>query len=393
MTDSRPIVCLNSGSSSLKFALYDLGKKEERWLAQGAVERIGFEDGQISIRVKGGDGPVEHIGRFPDHASAVARSFALLEQANLGKPQAAGHRVVHGGPDHTVPEKVDGHLLDVLHELIPFAPLHLPSAIRVIENIAHRFPDLPQVACYDTAFHRRMPELAQRFPLPARYWEEGIMRYGFHGLSYEYILEALGSAGRGKVVIAHLGNGASMAAVKAGKPMDTTMGFTPAGGFMMGTRSGDLDPGILVHLMKEKGYDAERIDQLVNRESGLLGVSGLSPDMRTLLEQKESNSAASLAVEMFCYHVRKSIGSFSAVLGGLDILVFTGGIGERAALVRETVCANLDYLGIRIDRTLNEHHAGTISTEDSSCCVRVIPTNEDLMIARHTYAVCFGPIS
>jgi acetate kinase len=288
-----------------------------------------------------------------------------------------------------VPEKVDGHLLEVLRELIPFAPLHLPSAIRVIEDIAKHFPDLPQVACYDTAFHRRMPELAQRFPLPARYWEEGIMRYGFHGLSYEYILEALGSVAQGKVVIAHLGNGASMAAVKGGKPMDTTMGFTPAGGFLMGTRSGDLDPGVLVHLMQEKGYDAERIDQLVNHESGLLGVSGFTPDMKTLLEQKESNPAASLAVEMFCYHVRKAIGSFSAVLGGLDTLVFTGGIGERAAPVRERICTNLDYLGVRIDRTRNRRHADTISTADSSCCVRVIPTNEDLMIARHTYAVCF----
>jgi len=352
------------------------------------VERIGLDEGRIQLRVSSEDAPVECEGQFPDHGTAVTRSFALLEEANVGRPQAVGHRVVHGGSEHTAPERVDSHLLGVLRELIPFAPLHLPSAIRVIEDIQSRFPDLPQVACYDTAFHRRMPELAQRFALPARYWEEGVLRYGFHGLSYEYILKILGSASDGRVVIAHLGNGASMAAVARGKPLDTTMGFTPTGGFMMGTRSGDLDPGILLHLMKEKGYDAERIERLVNHESGLLGVSGISSDMRTLLEQRESHPVANLAVEMFCYQARKSIGSLSAVLGGLDTLVCTVGIGERASPVREVICTNLEYLGIRIDPSLNQKHADTISTDDSSCAVRVIPTNEDLMIARHTHDVC-----
>jgi len=389
MSGLRSVLCMNSGSSSLKFALYELSEGE-RFLAHGAVERIGLADGRISIRTVGEDRPVERKEEFPDHQTAVRRSFALLEQAAVAKPQAVGHRVVHGGLEHTVPEKVDGRLLRDLRALIPFAPLHLPSAIAVIEDVAERFPDLPQVACYDTAFHRQMPEVAQRFALPGACWDEGIRRYGFHGLSYEYIVSVLGSAASERVIIAHLGNGASMAAVKGGKPMDTTMGFTPTGGFMMGTRSGDLDPGVLVHLMQEKAYDGKRIDQLVNHESGLLGVSGLSPDMRTLLEQKDTSPSAALSVEMFCYQVRKAIGALSAVLGGVDILVFTGGIGERAAPVRDGICANLGYLGVRIDDKLNRQNADTISAPGSSCSVRVIPTNEDLMIARHTQDVCFS---
>lgn len=387
--NSRAILCMNSGSSSLKFSLYGVSDKKEQLLAEGAVERVGLDQGRISLRAARADRRVEREQRVPDHEAAVRQSFALLEEADAPRPRAIGHRVVHGGSEHTAPERVDEHLLGVLRELIPFAPLHMPSAIRVIEKIAERFPELPQVACYDTAFHRRMPELAQRFPLPAQYWREGIMRYGFHGLSYEYIVQALGPAREGRVVIAHLGNGASMAAVKAGMPLDTTMGFTPAGGFMMGTRSGDLDPGILVHLLNEKGYDAQRLDRLVNQESGLLGVSGVSPDMKTLLAQREKNPVVNFAVEMFCYQIRKTIGGLSAVLGGLDTLVFTGGIGERAAPVREEICSGLEYLGLCVDASLNRRHADTISTPDSACAVRVIPTNEDLIIARHTYRVCF----
>jgi len=387
MTGSQAILCMNSGSSSLKFSVYDLSEIGERLIAEGAVERIGVEAGRISIRVSGDDEPIEQEGEFPDHQTAVTASFALLEQMNVATPQAVGHRVVHGGSEHITPEKVDGRLLEALRELIPFAPLHLPNAIRVIEHVAERFPALQQVACYDTAFHRHIPEVAQRFALPAAYWEQGIKRYGFHGLSYEYIMNALGPTATGRVIIAHLGNGASMAAVKAGQPLDTTMGFTPAGGFMMGSRSGDLDPGILVHLMTENKFDARHIDRLVNHESGLLGVSGLSPDMRTLLEQSEANADARLAVQMFCYQARKYVGALSAVLGGLDTLVFTGGMGERAAPVRETICRDLGYLGIQIDHVRNDLNADVISTRDSVCCVRVIPTNEDLMIARHTWAL------
>ena len=221
-------------------------------------------------------------------------------------PEAVGHRVVHGGPEHTAPERVEAPLLAELRRLVPFAPLHLPSAIQGIEAVAARFPGLPQVACFDTAFHRRMPEVAQRFPLARDLWHEGVRRYGFHGLSYEYIVATLGAAAQGRLVIAHLGNGASLAAVLNGQPLDTTMGFTPTGGVMMGTRSGDLDPGVLIHLMHAKGYNADQLDELVNHQAGLLGVSGLSPDMKTLLEQREREPHAAQAVELFCYQLRKS---------------------------------------------------------------------------------------
>jgi acetate kinase len=378
------ILCMNSGSSSLKFALYRVDEEQESLLAQGAVERIGLEEGLLWVGATKAKSPHEVHRHFPQHKAAVHETFGALERLHLPTPDAVGHRVVHGGPHHSAPARVDPKLLQTLRGLIPFAPLHLPSEILCIEAVAERLPQLIQVACFDTAFHRRMPELAQRFPLPRHLWDEGLRRYGFHGLSYEYIVETLGDAARGRVIIAHLGNGASMAAVRDGQPLDTTMGFTPAGGFMMGTRSGDLDPGIIIHLMNEKGYDCQRIDDLVNREAGLLGVSGTSPDMKTLLEQRERKPHAEQAIWMFCYQLRKQIGSFAAALGGLDTLVFTGGIGERAAPVRWSVCQGLEHLGIRVDSQRNETHADVISLPDSACVVRVIPTNEDLIIARHT---------
>lgn len=268
MTTTQVILCLNSGSSSLKFALYLLGDEEERLLAEGAVERVGLQDGHLWIR--GADKQVltEAHSDFPDHQAAVSVTFTALEQLHLPQPSAVGHRLVHGGPDHVAPERVTPPLLASLSRLVAFAPLHLPSEIQGIKAVAARFPSLPQVACFDTAFHRRLPELAQRFPLPRSLWDEGVRRYGFHGLSYEYIVGKLGTAAHGRAIIAHLGNGASMAAVRDGQPLDTTMGFTPTGGFMMGTRSGDVDPGILLHLMNEKHYDAPQIEQMVNHEAG-----------------------------------------------------------------------------------------------------------------------------
>jgi acetate kinase len=258
-----------------------------------------------------------------------------------------------------------------------------------MEAVTARFPDLPQVACFDTAFHRRMPEVAQRLPLPRDLWQEGIRRYGFHGLSYEYIMATLSAAAQGRLIIAHLGNGASLAAVHRGQPVDTSMGLTPTGGIMMGTRSGDLDPGVLLHLMRAKDYDAGQLDELVNYQSGLLGVSSISPDMKTLLEQRGHEPHAAQAVDLFCYQLRKYIGALTAVLGGLDTLVFTGGIGERAAPVRWETCRGLRYLGIDLDAHQNALHAEVISTPQSACTVRVIPTNEDLMIARHTRTLLF----
>jgi len=281
-------------------------------------------------------------------------------------------------------------VLEALRALTPYAPLHIPGAIKAIEAVAANFPEVAQVACFDTAFHSQMPQVARRFALPQTLWDDGIRRYGFHGISYEYITERIGDQANGRVIVAHLGNGASMAAIRGGKSIDTTMGFTPTGGFMMGTRCGDIDPGVLLHLLSQRGYDAHSLDELVNHKSGLFGVSGVSADMKTLEAERGTNPDCAVAIEMFCYQVGKEIGALSAALGGLDLLVFTGGIGEHSSLVRFEVCRALGHLGIEIEQALNDSHADTISGAGSRCIVRVIPTDEDLMIARHTNRLVFG---
>jgi acetate kinase len=387
---TRTILCLNGGSSSLKVALYDVSERAERKRARGAVERIGTKDARCWIRDAEGHPLKEAGARFANHSEAVHAIFDALEELNFPKPAAAGHRLVHGGPSHTAPERIHPALLKALHELIPYAPLHLPCELGIIDAVVSRFPALPQVACFDTAFHRAMPEIAQRFPLPRRFWEEGLRRYGFHGLSYEFILSERKETAHGRTIIAHLGNGASMAAVRDGAPVDTTMGFTPAGGFMMGTRSGDLDPGVLVYLMREKKLSSDEIDRLVNYESGLLGVSGLTSDMKALLERSADTPEAAQAVELFCHQLRKTIGALAAALGGLDTLVFTGGIGERAAPVRWKACQGLEHLGVHLDAERNDAHEERVSTPEAPCTVRVIATDEDRIIARHTRRVVFG---
>jgi acetate kinase len=306
----------------------------------------------------------------------------------LGEPSfvAVGHRVVHGGRDFVSPTRIDAGVLDVLRRLEPLAPLHLPPQIAAIEAVSARGPDLLQVACFDTAFHRRMPEVAQRFPLPEWAWDAGICRFGFHGLSYEHAVDVLGDD-CGRVVIAHLGHGASMAAVHDGAPIDTTMAFTPAAGLMMGTRTGDLDPGVVVHLMRERGMSADDVDDLVNHESGLLGVSGTTGDMRELLDARRADPRAARAVGMFCRTARKTIGALAAALGGLDQLVFTGGIGEHAAPVRAEICDGLEHLGIRIDPGRNAAAAPVISAGGANCTVRIIPADEDRVIAHHTASI------
>jgi acetate kinase len=364
------------------------GGVEEMLVATGAIEGIGQPQGRLWLRSNEGEGHylAAQEGKFPDNRAASHAFFDALGGSGLPPPSAAGHRIVHGGRDYADASIINARLLQALRELVPLAPLHLPGEILCIETVAERFPGLPQAACFDTAFHRRMPEMARRFPLPRHFYEEGILRYGFHGLSYEYILEAIGPQRMGRLVIAHLGNGASMAAVKDGNPLDTTMGFSPAGGFMMGTRSGDLDPGILIYLMSEKGFSRGNIERLVNKESGLLGVSGISSDMKALLEKRESEPAAAQAIDMFCYHLAKSIGALAAALGGLDMLVFTGGIGEHAAPVRQDTCERLAHLGVRLDQRRNsDKNPGIISSNESACLVRVVPTNEDLVIARKTH--------
>ena len=382
----REILCLNGGSSSLKFALYRMSDEAQARLASGAVERLGLPDGRFRFRGPEGDVSADVRAEFRDHRDAVRHVFDVLDKRGFATPAAVGHRLVHGGPDHAAPQRIDSALLTALRQLIPLAPLHLPSELAVIDAVADRFPDLPQVACFDTAFHRSMPRLAQRLPLPRALWSEALRRYGFHGLSYEYVVGVLGPAARGRTIIAHLGNGASLVAVRDGRPMDTTMGLTPIGGVVMGTRTGDLDPGVLLYLMREIGYDARRLERLVDTESGLLGISGITSDMKTLLAQRETDPGAADAVATFCYSIRKHIGALAAVLGGLDTLVFTGGIGERAAPVRWEICHGLQHLGVRLDPRQNAGDATTISMPDSGCTVRVIPTNEDLMIARHTWA-------
>jgi acetate kinase len=378
------ILCINSGSSSIKFAFYRIREAEEL-LAQGAVERIGLPGGWLWLKDRRGNRIVDRHADYGDHNGAVKAMFATaMEEHHLPVPDGVGHRLVHGGPDHMAPEIVTPRLMLILRSLIALAPLHLPGEIKGIDAVTGHFPGIRQVACFDTAFHRRLPEVARRLPIERNLWHAGIHRYGFHGLSYEYIRETLGHDIKERVIIAHLGNGASMAALKNGRPQDTTMGFSALGGLMMGTRPGDLDPGILLYLMDEKGYDARHLEKLLDQRSGLLGVSGISSDMKTLLEQRADEPHAAQAIELFCYSARKSAGALAAVLGGLDMLVFTGGIGERAAPVRWMICRGLGYLGVHLDPGRNDAHADTISTDQSPCKVRVIPTNEDLMIARHT---------
>jgi acetate kinase len=379
------ILSLNGGSSSLKFAVYRLREEREERIFSGAVEAIGESSGKAWLR--GEDKALqEESGKFPDHTAAIKKMFAALREQGVEKLAAAGHRIVHGGPKFTAPQLIDEKLKIELKALIPFAPLHLPSQLAMIETVATHFPDLPQVACFDTAFHSRMPEVAQRFALPQKLWEQGIRRYGFHGLSYEYVVSKLGQELGRRAIIAHLGNGASMVALKDGLPVDTSMGLTPTGGFMMGTRSGDLDPGVLIHLLKE-GYSADRLEELVDHKAGLLGVSGQISDMKALLEKSQTNSAVRMAVQMFAYQVRKFIGAYAAVLNGLDTLVFTGGIGERAGEVRADICLGLEYLGVALDAAANGRNAEVISRPGTKCTILVVPTDEDLMIVRHTRAI------
>jgi acetate kinase len=384
---TRVVLSINSGSSSLKFALHQFAEEKTSRIAEGAIDRIDDTAGRLRLRHQGG--AVEREAGYASQASAIEAILAEFPRLGLTTPNAVGHRIVHGGPRFSAPERITPEVLAALRALTPYAPLHIPGAIKAIEAVAANFPDIPQVACFDTAFHWQMPEIARRFALPQSLWHDGIRRYGFHGISYEYIAERIGDQANGRVIVAHLGNGASMVAIRDGKSIDTTMGFTPTGGFMMGTRCGDLDPGVILHLLSQRGYDARSLDELVNHKSGLLGVSGVSADMKTLEAKRDTNPNCVVAIEMFCYQVRKEIGALSAALGGLDLLVFTGGIGEHSTLVRFEVCRALGHLGIEIEQALNDSHADTISATNSPCVVRVIPTDEDLMIARHTNRLVF----
>jgi acetate kinase len=305
--------------------------------------------------------------------------------------EAVGHRLVYGGLEHEAPARVTDGLMKSLGALVKFDPLHLPDALAAVRDVAAALPGVPQVVCFDTAFHHRMPAVAQRLPLPLELWSEGVRRYGFHGLSYESIVRALGPTGvRGRMIVAHLGSGASAAAIRDGKPVDTTMGFSPLGGLMMGTRPGDLDPGALLYLLRDGRYTIAELDDVLTHRSGLLGVSQTSADMRTLLEHRADDSRAANAVELFVYQATKQIGALVAALGGLDTMVFTGGIGERSAPIRWEIAAGLRHLGIELDPARNAASAAVISVDGSHVTARMLPAQENRMIVRHAFATLFA---
>lgn len=380
------ILTINGGSSSIKFALFQVNNSLKRVLG-GAIERIG--QAEATLRVKGED-EADNFSRpvnAPDHATAVNDLMDWIEE-RIGRKAltAVGHRVVHGGPKYSEPQKITPEMIAELHDLSPFDPEHLPEEIQLTEAFDRRFPELTQVACFDTAFHHDMPCVAQLLPIPRKYYEEGVRRYGFHGLSYAYLIGELArlegsQSAKGRVVLAHLGSGASLAAVLDGKPFDTSMGFTPAAGIPMSTRSGDLDPGLVWYLSRTEKLGAKQFNEMVNFRSGLLGVSERSPDMHVLLEHEKDDKKAADAVALFCYEVKKRIGSFAAALGGLDTLVFAGGIGENAPVVRARICEGLGFLGIELEQKRNSANDGLISPEGSRVAVRVIHTNEEIMIA------------
>ncbi len=382
------ILTINGGSSSIKFALFEVGDSMRRIL-KGRIERIGLPDATFVVesREKAADSFSRPV-TAPDHSVAVGALMDWIEERiGAGQLTAVGHRVVHGGPKYSEPQRITPELVEELRQLSPFDPEHLPEEIRLTEACHRRFPDLPQVACFDTAFHRDLPRVAQLLAIPRRYEAQGVRRYGFHGLSYAFLMEELarvaGSAkARGRIILAHLGNGASLAAVHGGKPVDTSMGFTPAAGVPMSTRSGDLDPGLVWYLARTERIDAKRFNEMVNSQSGLLGVSETSSDMRDLLEHEAGDVRAAEAVALFCYQVKKWIGAFAAALGGLDTLVFAGGIGENVPVVRARISDGLGFLGIELDQKRNAGNAGVISTETGPVTVRVIPTDEELMIAK-----------
>jgi len=384
------LLTINTGSSSLKAALYHFSAEAEERELGAEVERIGYPDARLHVEDTDGRSLFNRQDNLPDHAAALHAFLDWLQGRGDGaSPDAVGHRVVHGGSRYSEPQLIDDGVVAALRDLIPIDPDHMPQAIEAIEATRRVYPAVPQVACFDTAFHRHMPRVARQYALPRELEQAGVIRYGFHGLSYEYVMGELQrldpAAAGGRVVIAHLGNGASMAAVRAGRGIDTTMGFTPTGGLVMGTRTGDLDPGVLLYLLQERRMSPADLSALVNKEAGMRGVSGTSGDMQDLLGKEASDPRAAEAIALFCYTAKKYLGALVAALGGLDALVFTGGIGEHAAPVRERVCADLGFLGIDVDPARNRANAPVISRDGAPVVVRVVHTNEDLMIARHTY--------
>jgi acetate kinase len=385
-SNKQYVLAINAGSSSIKFALYQVSDPPKR-LLEGKIDRIGLARTNLTFKDS-----IENQQSHQDIAASDHKTAAyslidwLAGRIDMKMISAIGHRIVHG-MQYSEPAKITKELLQDLRRIKQYDPEHLPRGIELIEVFRKRKPKLLQVACFDTAFHRTMPRVAKLLPIPRRFDKAGIQRYGFHGLSYTYLMEELTrlageKAAKGRVILAHLGNGASITAVKDGQSIDTSMGLTPAGGLPMSTRAGDLDPGVAWFLMRTKKLTPKQFNNLINKKSGLLGVSEISPDMRDLLEQQASDPRAAEAVELFCYQTRKWIGAFSAALGGLDTLVFSGGIGENAGEVRARICKGLEFLGIELDDAANNANAEVISSAAGKVAVRVIRTDEELMIAR-----------
>jgi acetate kinase len=395
---SAHFLTINAGSSSIKFALFEASDKPVRRLS-GNLERIGQPNAAITWRSQNDSAPKRESISAANGEAAIEPLVKWLD-SHLGLPAitAIGHRVVHGGPNFAQPIRVTPETIAELKRLSPLDPKHLPAEIDLIESFAKHLPTLPQVLCFDTAFHHDLPVCSRLLPVPRRFESLGVRRYGFHGLSYTYLLGAVErlagkNASQGRIILAHLGAGASMAAVHQGRSIDTTMAFTPTAGLVMATRCGDLDPGLLIHLMRSEKAGADEIDSIVNSQSGLLGISETSADMRDLLEREKSDPRAADAINIFCYQAKKWIGALAAALGGLDLVVFSGGIGENAPPIRARICEGLEFLGIGIDDSRNQRNAEVISVDGAGVGVRVIRTDEEQVIAQSMQAVLAKPAS
>lgn len=381
------LLTINAGSSSIRFVGFAADNPKQR-VFEGVVSGIGQTESMFLASLYGqATNNPQKLGRI-DYKTAIKRLADWLQEQSFGEAvRAVGHRVVHGGAEYNQHKLVDKDVIERLRKLIPLDPQHLPFEIELIETMQAVFPKVPQIACFDTAFHHDLPVEARLLPVPRRYESKGVRRYGFHGLSYSYIINELGQlagpdVATGRVIVAHMGSGVSLAAIRNGKSIDTTMGLGPAGGVPMSTRSGDLDPGVVAYFIDYLGMTSQQFTHMVHHESGLLGISGQSSDMETLLDSSQTVPQAADAVNLFCYQIKKQIGSYAAALGGLDCLVFTAGMGEKSAVIRQKVCQDLEFLGIEIDPTRNLAHQAVISSEQSQVTVRVMPTDEAQMIAQ-----------
>jgi len=392
------VLTINGGSSSLKFAVFCAERPLAR-IISGKFDRIGLPQATLTVSHAAGSGKERRVLELPDHAACIGPLADVLHSHECAtRVRAVGHRVVHGGNRFCAPLRVTDEVLAQLRKLSPFAPAHMPAQIALLEVLRDRYPELPQVACFDTAFHRDLPRVARLLPIPRRYDAAGVQRYGFHGLSYGHLMRELErSAGpdvaNGRVILAHLGNGASMAAVRGGRSVDTTMAFTPAAGLVMSTRSGDLDPGVIEYLARTEGMTAQQFYEMVHARSGLLGVSETSSDVRDLLEREADDVRAAEAIALFCYQAKKWIGALAATLGGLDTLVFSGGIGENSPTIRARICDGLGFLGIDLDPARNDANASVITKDGSRATVRVIPTDEERLIAQSVIELLAGRCS